>query len=165
MKKVSTFALAVALALASGMPLWAETVAYAIEDTCYRMYGPYEVVARDGEYRGSKGGSEKDMHAALEFAQNGRMDEVVRIIDAYAKTLKRIDGHDAPLCTIQGFDLVRAMTIVRTFGNGQNAEKLGVRSEWDRMVREVWLPVIEKFDADMAKIYVNDHVHGLKFTK
>ena len=29
----------------------------------YKMAGPYEVVARDGEFRGSKGGSERDMKA------------------------------------------------------------------------------------------------------
>ena len=31
----------------------------------YKMAGPYEVVARDGQYRHSKGGSERDMKAAL----------------------------------------------------------------------------------------------------
>ena len=30
----------------------------------YKMAGPYEVVARDGEFRKSKGGSERDMKAA-----------------------------------------------------------------------------------------------------
>ena len=30
----------------------------------YKMSGPYEVVARDGEFRGSKYGSERDMKTA-----------------------------------------------------------------------------------------------------
>jgi len=35
----------------------------------YKMAGPYEVVARDGKYRASKGGSERDMWTAYECAQ------------------------------------------------------------------------------------------------
>ena len=33
----------------------------------YKMAGPYEVVARDGKFRGSKNGSERDMKAAWDF--------------------------------------------------------------------------------------------------
>ena len=77
----------------------------------YKMSGPYEVVARDGEFRGSKNGSERDMKAAWDFAREGKHDEARRIIDAYAETLQRLDGHDAPLCLIQGYWLCRAMMI------------------------------------------------------
>lgn len=35
----------------------------------YKMACPYEVVARDGKYRASKGGSERDMWTAYECAQ------------------------------------------------------------------------------------------------
>ena len=37
----------------------------------YKMAGPYEVVARDGEFRHTKGGSERDMEAAFVCAQKG----------------------------------------------------------------------------------------------
>ena len=85
--------------------------------TTYQMAGPYEVVARDGQYRSSKGGSERDMKAALDLARKGETEQAAKIIDAYARTLQRFDGHDAPLCTIQAFDLVRAMNIIRTLSN------------------------------------------------
>ncbi len=106
--------------------------------TSYKMAGPYEVVARDGQYRGTKGGSERDMKAAYDFAVKGEAEEAVAIINAYAKTLQRFDGHDAPLCTIQGYDLVRAMTLMK-------AHKT---DEWDAMVRRAILPALDQFEAD-----------------
>lgn len=106
--------------------------------TVYKMAGPYEVVARDGQYRGTKVGSERDMKAAYDFAVKGEADEAVAIINAYAKTLQRFDGHDAPLCTIQGYDLVRAMTLMK-------AHKT---DEWDAMVRRAILPTLDQFEAD-----------------
>ena len=115
----------------------------------YKMAGPYEVVARDGQYRSSKGGSERDMKAAFDMAKAGleinynvTADDMTRqalnIVNAYVKTLQRIEGHDAPLCLIQGFNLVRAMTILEQHKT----------PEWDAMVRRAFLPVIDKFDAD-----------------
>lgn len=104
----------------------------------YRMTGPYEVVARDGEFRASKGGSERDMLAAYECAKAGLTDKALEIINAYAATLQRFDGHDAPLCTIQGFDLLRAMTLLSEHQT----------PEWAAMVRRAILPTIRKFEAD-----------------
>ena len=77
----------------------------------YKMAGPYEVVARDGEHARSKGGSERDMKAAWDLAREGRHDEALAIINAYAGKLQRLDGHDAPLCLIQGYWLCRAMML------------------------------------------------------
>ena len=104
----------------------------------YKMAGPYRVVARDGEFRSSKNGSEQDMKMAYECALAGDKDKALEIIHAYARTLERIDGHDAPLCTIQGYDLVRAMTLLREYKT----------EAWDKMLRAVWLPVLDKFEAD-----------------
>lgn len=115
----------------------------------YKMAGPYEVVARDGQYRSSKEGSERDMKAAFDMAKAGleinydaTADNMTRqalsIVNAYANTLQRLDGHDAPLCLIQGYNLVRAMTILEQHKT----------PEWDAMVRRAFLPVIDKFDAD-----------------
>ena len=104
----------------------------------YTLAGPYEVIARDGQYRSTKGGSERDMKAALDLAQAGRTDEAARIIHAYAGTLQRLEGHDAPLCTIQGYDLVRAMTLCRAHST----------ADWDAMVRRAFLPVLNRFEAD-----------------
>ena len=117
------------------MILWAVS---SSAQTSYQMSGPYEVVARDGEYRASKGGSERDMRAALDLAQGGKIDETVKIIDAYATTLQRLDGHDASLCTIQAYWLVRAMIIAKEHQT----------PEWAAMIRRAILPVLEQFEAD-----------------
>ena len=111
----------------------------------YKMSGPYEVVARDGQYAYSKGGSERDMKAAWDFAKEGKHDEARRIINAYAETLQRLDGHDAPLCLIQGYWLCRAMMSLRS-------EELRVKNEelvaWKAMLRRAMVPTMNQFEAD-----------------
>lgn len=104
----------------------------------YQMAGPYEVVARDGVYRQSKGGSERDMWSAWQCAQKGQNAKALEIINAYANTLQRFDGHDAPLCSIQAYWLVRAMMLMK---NAQTPA-------WKDMIRRAMLPVMEKFEAD-----------------
>ena len=114
----------------------------------YKMAGPYEVVARDGAYRKTKAGSERDMFMAWQCARiqkNARGAEAeygkakaLEIINAYASTLQRFDGHDAPLCAIQGYWLLRAMMLMKDHQT----------PEWAAMVRRAMLPVINKFEAD-----------------
>lgn len=104
----------------------------------YKMAGPYQVVARDGEFRNTKGGSERDMRAALDMARNGRAGEALQIVNAYATTLQRLDGHDAPLCAIQCFDLIRAMTLLKAHET----------ADWQAMIRRALIPMMEKFEAD-----------------
>jgi hypothetical protein len=117
------------------MLLWTGFVC-AQED--YKMAGPYEVVARDGVYRASKGGSERDMYTAWRLAQIGDIQTALKIINAYAQTLQRFDGHDAPLCTIQAYWLVRAMIIAKDYQT----------PEWAAMICRAILPTIDKFEAD-----------------
>ncbi len=130
----------------------------------YKMAGPYEVVARDGQYRASKGGSERDMKTALLCAQAGQTEKALEIIEAYARTLQRFDGHDAPLCCIQAYWLVRAMTIVKN--ERVKSEKSDSPSAPDlhaadqshsysslftlcsSLIRRAILPTIDKFEAD-----------------
>ena len=107
----------------------------------YKMAGPYEVVARDGEFRASKGGSERDMKAAWDFAKEGKHDEAKRIINAYAEKLQRLDGHDAPLCLIQGYWLCRAMGLIP---NPSPKEM----EAWGTMLRRAMVPTMNKFEAD-----------------
>ncbi len=103
----------------------------------YKMAGPYEIIARDGRYANTKNGSERDMQAALRFAESGDTASAKSIINAYASTLQGFDGHDAPLCTIQAYWLVKAMLAV------------GERNEsWTAMIRRAILPTIDKFEAD-----------------
>ena len=51
------------LSLAASLP--------GVAQTPYQMAGPYDVVARDGEFRNTKAGSERDMRAAFDYAQKG----------------------------------------------------------------------------------------------
>ena len=104
----------------------------------YKMAGPYEVVARDGQFAKTKGGSERDMWQAWQSAKAGDKETALKIINAYANTLQRFDGHDAPLCTIQAYWLLRAMTILKDQQT----------PAWAAMVRRAVLPVINKFEAD-----------------
>ena len=117
------------------MLLW---TGFACAQENYQMAGPYEVVARDGKYAYTKGGSERDMWTAWQCAQQGHADKALEIINAYAETLQRFDGHDAPLCAIQGYWLVRAMTILQSHAT----------AKWGNMIRRTMLPMIDKFEAD-----------------
>lgn len=112
--------------------------ATACAQSAYTMAGPYEVIARDGAYSHTKAGSERDMRAALDLAREGRGDEAAAIIDAYATTLQRIEGHDAPLCAIQCFDLVRAMTMLKARQSAQ----------WAAMVWRALVPMMDRFEQD-----------------
>lgn len=111
---------------------------HAAAQTDYKMAGPYEVVARDGVYRQSKGGSERDMWTAWQCAQKGQNAKALEIINAYAGTLQRFEGHDAPLCSIQAYWLVRAMILMKD----------AQTPAWKDMIRRAMLPVMEKFEAD-----------------
>ena len=113
----------------------------------YRMSGPYEVVARDGEFRGSKSGSERDMKAAWDLAKAGRHEEALGIINAYAAVLQRLDGHDAPLCLIQGYWLCRAMQEVKSAGAESGKLELPLGS-WEAMLRRAMVPTMERFERD-----------------
>ena len=108
------------------------------QQSVYKMAGPYEVVARDGEFRKSKAGSERDMWQAWQSAQSGDNNTALSIINAYAKTLQRFDGHDAPLCTIQAYWLLKGMTLLKDQQT----------PAWSAMVRRAIFPVIDKFEAD-----------------
>ena len=44
---------------------------FAVAQADYKMAGPYEVVARDGLYGKTKGGSERDMKTALDCGKAG----------------------------------------------------------------------------------------------
>ena len=52
----------------------------------YKMAGPYEVVARDGKYAYTKGGSERDMWTAWQCAQQGHADKALEIINGVTYT-------------------------------------------------------------------------------
>ena len=141
--------------------------ASALAQQEYKMAGPYEVVARDGQYAYSKGGSERDMKAAWDFAKEGKHEEACRIINAYAEKLQRLDGHDAPLCLIQGYWLCRAMMIeknrptpapsrnggekagaMKTRGNASLPLRGDLEGSWSAMLRRAMVPTMDQFEAN-----------------
>ena len=114
----------------------------------YKMSGPYEVVARDGQYAGTKQGSERDMRAAWDFAKAGEYEKAACIINAYAKKLQRLEGHDAPLCLIQGYWLCRAMVAVKSeIEKGQLTTDCDTHA-WESMLRRAMVPTMEQFERD-----------------
>jgi len=117
------------------MILWAVSSSAQVN---YQMAGPYEVVARDGQYAHTKGGSERDMWMAWQSAQIGDGQTALEIINAYAQTLQRFDGHDAPLCTIQAYWLLQAMRMVKSHQT----------PKWAAMIRRAILPTLKQFEAD-----------------
>ena len=116
----------------------------------YRMAGPFEVIARDGEHRRTKSASENDFLAAyynaLLFVITGDVQHAetsLNIIRSYASTLQRIDGHDAPLCAgLQGFILVNACELLRYCYSGWSA---GDSKSTEAMFRRAFLPVLDDF--------------------
>ena len=120
----------------------------AMAQTEYKLSGPYEVVARDGQYAASKQGSERDMKAAWDFAKAGEYEKAACIINAYAKKLQRLDGHDAPLCLIQGYWLCRAMMIVKSEKEqGRSAMDCDTKA-WDAMLKRAMVPTMDRFEQD-----------------
>lgn len=111
-------------------------------NTTYQMAGPYEVIARDGDFRSSKAGSERDMKAAREAAERGDTATARSICDAYAATLQRLDGHDAPLCAIQCYDLMTAMQRIKPSTDPET------RRRWKAMIDRALIPMMTRFEED-----------------
>ena len=117
----------------------------------YRMAGPFDIIARDGEHRRTKGPSENDFLAAyynaLRYVITGNEAHAataLAIIRAYADRLQAIDGHDAPLCAgLQGFILVNACELLRYCYPAWT--KADTRAT-EAMLRRAFLPVLDEFD-------------------
>ncbi len=117
----------------------------------YQMRGPYDIIARDGQYSKTKGASENDFLAAYYNAllyvidgEDAHAKKAMEIIRAYSSTLVRIDGHDAPLCAaLQGFILINACELMR-HAKGTGWDKEDTR-QTEKMFRTAFLPVLDDF--------------------
>lgn len=133
------------------------TVAAAYEALCkdgrsqadYKMRGPWHIVARDGKHGRTKGGSESDMTAAFYNALRYRLtgetphaNRAMAIINAYADSLLALDGHDAPLCCLQGFYLVNAMELMREQATPTEM------TQWKAMLKRSFVATMDRFEAD-----------------
>lgn len=137
---------------AVAMGSYQKLVADAKASANYQMRGPYDIIARDGQYGKTKGPCENDFLAAyynaLRFVIDGEeahAQKAMEIIRAYGKTLTRIDGHDAPLCAaLQGFIIINACELMR-YAKGSGWTKEDTKMT-ERMFREAFLPVLDEFD-------------------
>ena len=117
----------------------------------YTIAGPFDIIARDGEHRRTKGPSENDFLAAyynsLLYVLTGEETHATAALDiirAYALRLKAIEGHDAPLCAaLQGFILVNACELLRyEYPAWTKADTRATEA----MLRRAFLPVLDEFD-------------------
>lgn len=117
----------------------------------YQLAGPFEVIARDGEFRHTKSKMERDFSAAYLNALMWGItkDEVharkaAGVLAAYARTLKRIpDTNDAPLLAgLEGFKIIYALEVLKhTYPKLEKEEY----EDAVRMFKKVFLPVLDTF--------------------
>ena len=88
----------------------------------YQLAGPFEVIARDGEFRHTKSKMERDFSAAYLNAlmwvitkDEAHARKAAGVLAAYARTLKRIpDTNDAPLLAgLEGFKIIYALEVLK----------------------------------------------------
>lgn len=114
----------------------------------YKMAGPFHTIARDGMHAKTKGPSESDFTAAyynaLMYHLTGDIahrDKSLEIIEAYSDSLSNIDGHDAPLCCLQGYFLVNAMELMRDCASEE------AQRRWTDMIHRSFIPVMDRFES------------------
>lgn len=139
----------------------------------YAMQGPFRDISRSGKYAYTKTPCEEDFNAAYYNAlmwqithDTRHADKAMEILRAYAATLAKVHPIDAPLCAgLQGFILINAAEIMRytytadVYSNGWCTSDT---EQTERMVREVFMPVMEEFYA--TKPYTNGN-WGIAVTK
>lgn len=117
----------------------------------YQPFGPFEVISRDGEFRHTKSKMEQDFSAvyqnALMWALIGEEAHAEKSLDlllGYAGTLKRIpETNDAPLLAgLEGLKIIYAAEMLH-----HTYKKMTVAQfeQISRMIKEVFLPVMENF--------------------
>lgn len=133
----------------------------------YQIRGPFETIARDGNFGYTKLSAESDFDAIYlnavmwmitqkeEYAKKS-----LEIMLAYAGTLKDIDGNDTALMAgLEGIKIVYALEMLRYTYDGITEAQV---DQVNTMLRNVFLPVWEEFYA--TEPYTNGN-WGLHTTK
>jgi len=122
----------------------------------YPIRGPYEIIARDGTYAGTKANVESDMTAAYQNAlmwaltgNHAHANKSFEILNAYAGRLKKILGGDYRLMAgLESMPLAAAVEILR-YAKDRNGNSSGFIDHQfvpiDNMIRNVWIPAMERF--------------------
>ena len=125
----------------------------------YKPFGPFEVIARDGEFRHTKSKMEQDFSAAYQNAlmwaltrDKAHAEKSLELLLGYARTLRKIpDTNDAPLLAgIEGWKIAYATEMLRHTYNGMTDSQF---NEICSMIKKVFLPVMDTFFS--RKAYTN----------
>ena len=117
----------------------------------YQPFGPFEIISRDGEFRHTKSKMEQDFSAVYQNAlmwvltgEKTHAEKSLELLLGYAETLKRIpETNDAPLLVgLEGLKIIYATEILRHTYKKMTVVQF---NEISRMIREVFLPVMENF--------------------
>lgn len=121
-----------------------------LAQSTYKIKGPFEIIARDGEYGSNKRNAEQDFDAIYLNAVMWMItqDEAYaikskEIMLAYAGILKDIDGNDTALMAgLEGIKIVYALEMLSHTYSGMTQEDTALVN---KMLRNVFLPVWEEF--------------------
>ena len=117
----------------------------------YQPFGPFEIISRDGEFRHTKSKMEQNFSAVYQNAlmwvlpgEKTHAEKSLELLLGYAGTLKRIpETNDAPLLVgLEGLKIIYATEILRHTYKKMTVVQF---NEISRMIREVFLPVMENF--------------------
>lgn len=117
----------------------------------YQPFGPFKIISRDGEFRHTKSKMEQDFSAVYQNAlmwvltgEKTHAEKSLELLLGYAGTLKRIpETNDAPLLVgLEGLKIIYATEILRHTYKKMTVVQF---NEISRMIREVFLPVMENF--------------------
>ncbi len=117
----------------------------------YQPFGPFEVISRDGEFRHTKSKMEQDFSAVYQNAlmwvltgEKAHAEKSLELLLGYAGTLKRIpETNDAPLLVgLEGLKIIYATEMLRHTYKKMTVVQF---NEISRMIRNVFLPVMENF--------------------
>ena len=117
----------------------------------YQPFGPFEIISRDGEFRHTKSKMEQDFSAVYQNAlmwvltgEKTHAEKSLELLLGCAGTLKRIpETNDAPLLVgLEGLKIIYATEILRHTYKKMTVVQF---NEISRMIREVFLPVMENF--------------------
>lgn len=117
----------------------------------YQPFGPFEIISRDGEFRHTKSKMEQDFSAIYQNAlmwvltgEKAHAEKSLELLLGYAGTLKRIpETNDAPLLVgLEGSKIIYATEMLRHTYKKMTVVQF---NEISRMIREVFLPVMENF--------------------
>lgn len=135
--------------------VYARMVEHSYASTEYSMKGPYSAIGRDGACADTQLGHERDFTVAwfqsLLWCLTGKQayaDKALDILYQYALTLTAIGGgNDNPLCAgFDGYTIAKSAELLK-YADVPSEEVKTKLEAIDRMLEEVFVPVLDQFYA------------------